>query len=105
MATSNYTKRAQDSLDLLVVSDVFLAKVKKACKAAVAHSISQKVEALTSAKRALDSQLKQLGGMGFFAKLAQHKTIRAIKKRIAEVNTALVDWINSTYRYFFTPSL
>lgn len=104
MATSNYTKRAQDSLDLLVVSDVFLAKVKKVCKAAVAHSISQKVEALTNAKLALEWQLKQLGGMGFFAKLAQYKSIRAIKARIAEVNTALVDWINSTYRYFFAPA-
>lgn len=101
MAISNYTKRAQDSLDLLVVSDVFLTKVKKACKAAVAHSISQKVEALTNSKIALESQLKQLSGAGFLAKLAQRKAIHAIKSKLAEVNSALVSWINSTYRYFF----
>lgn len=109
MAISNYKERAQDSLDILLVADIFIAKVKKTCKAAVAHTISKKMSCFAHTKVRLESQLKVLTkkvGNGFFAKLKYRTVIRELKAKLSEVNRQIVDWINSTYRYFFaTPVL
>ncbi len=104
MANSKYTKRAQDSLDILVVADVFMANVKKSCKAAVAHSISQKISNFKKVKSSLEAQLKGMTAKmsgGFFAWIKYRSAVRELKNKMAEVNRNLVAWINSTYKYFF----
>lgn len=110
MAISNYIKRAEDSLDLSLVSDAFLIKVKDVCKGAITHSLTTKVKAFTNKTKALELalevQLTLLRESGFFAKFRRNKIIRELKARIAAVKSEAVEWINRAYRYFFaTPIL
>jgi len=107
MATSNYTKRAQDSLDLLLIADIHLVNITRTCKAAVAYSVSQRMSRFKQAKAALESELKRLSraGGGWFAKLQNYSAIRKLKDKISDVNRQIVEWIDITYRHVFSASV
>lgn len=107
MATNNYTKRAQDSLDLLVIADLHLANITRTCKAAVAYSVSQRMGRFKQTKEALEQELKRLSraGGGLFSRLKNYLAIQKLKTKILEVNRQIVEWIDITYRHVFSASV
>lgn len=98
----HYTKRAQDALDLAVVVDVYLSRIKVTCKAAVAHSAQRKVERMKASKQRLERALAafQAQAVGLFSWLKVQGQVRELKRKLAEINGQIVNWINSVYRYF-----
>lgn len=102
MAISNYTKRAQDSLDISAVADALVVLTKGECKKAIAHSVEQKVSAFKQFKSELEAKLVLLStGAGWFAKLKNRSALRKIKEQLSAINRQMVEWVNRTYRYFF----
>jgi hypothetical protein len=98
----HYTKRAQDALDLVVVVDVYLSRIKTACKGAVAHSAQRQVERLKASKLRLERELVELQAkaVGLFSWFKVQGQVRELKRKLAEINGQIVNWINSVYRYF-----
>lgn len=104
MAISNYTKRAQDSLDISAVADALVVLAKGECKKAIAHSVEQKVSAFKQFKSELEAKLVLLSTSavgGWFAKLKNRSALRKIKEQLSAINRQMVEWVNRTYRYFF----
>lgn len=101
----NYTKRATDSLDLIVVVDVYLDRIKKTCKASVVHAAQRHIERLKFAKDQLEMTLEKLSSSkisGIKGWINRVKKANHIKSQLITINHQMVNWINSVYRYFFT---
>lgn len=98
----HYTKRAQDKLDLMIVVDTCLARIKSACKGAVAHAAKAKVDRLIAARAEMERALKAAQGRvtGVISWLLTTKQVSSLKKQLAAINHQIVDWLNSVYRYF-----
>lgn len=97
-----YTKRAQDALDLAVVVDVYLSRIKTACKGAVAHTAKRQVERLKTSMQRLERELValQAQAVGLFSWFKVQGQVRELKRKLAEISGQIVNWINSVYRYF-----
>lgn len=98
----HYTKRATDTLDLIVVVDVYLTRIRATCKSAVAHTAQAQVERLKATRAALERDLAKIQGKvtGVITWLKNRAAVGEIKKRLSEINNQIVTWINSVYRYF-----
>ncbi len=98
-----FNKRATDSLDISVVVDIAMERLKTACKKAVLHGAKGRVDALTKAKVDLEAKLSILansaasGIIGFFKKVAM---VKQFKRKIAEINAQIVQWINTLYKRY-----
>lgn len=104
MPQSKFTKRAQDKLDLFVVIDFYLYKIKNSCKGSIAHAVSTRVERLRDKKKILENMLDCLNcKCGFIKRFIQLREIRKIKQQLSDINNSIVDWINSVYCYFVSP--
>lgn len=99
---TQYTKRAEDALDLIVVIDFYMNRITKMCKGAVAFSAHQQVARLKELKVRLESELVQCERKinGILSWLKFRKTIVKLKAELAELNKKIVHWVNSFYRYF-----
>lgn len=99
---TQYTKRAEDALDLIVVIDFYMSRITKMCKGAVAFSAHQQVARLQELKFRLETELVQCEGKikGVFSWLEFRKTAAKLKADLAEINKKIVHWVNSVYRYF-----
>jgi len=99
---NKYTKRAQDSLDLNVVVDVCLSRVKTACKSAVAHTAALQMNRLKDSKLSLERELEtvQVLATGLLGWIKHQARLREIKNKLLDINAHIVTWINSVYRYF-----
>jgi hypothetical protein len=97
-----YTKRAQDALDLGVVVDVYLSRIKLVCKEAVAHAARLQVERMKTTKLNVEQELAaiQMQVVGLFSWLKVQSRVRELKRKLADINSQIVKWINSFYRYF-----
>ena len=101
---NKFNKRAQDSLDIQVVIDVFVQKVSTRCKAAVACGVANKVNALKEAKRALEAKLGRLldhKAGGLISVIKNALKANKIKAELQDINKQIVEWINGVYRYYF----
>lgn len=100
-----FNKRATDSLDISVVVDVALERLKPSCKKAVLHGAKGRVDVLKKAKSELESKLSVLVGnaasgiIAFFKKAAM---IKQLKRKIAEIDAQIVQWINTLYRRYLS---
>jgi hypothetical protein len=96
-----YTTRAHDSLDLVVVVDVYLSRIKTACKSSVAHSAQRQVERFKASKIRLERELFEAQAkVSFFSWFRVQGRVREIKRKLVEIEDQIVNWINSVYRYF-----
>lgn len=104
MNTLNYTKRAQDRLDISLVVEYYLSKITSACKGAVAHAVSEKIDRLVMAKKSLEAKLVVLSHetKGFFKRFKAISEARKIKREIATLNDKMVEWLNVVYSYFLS---
>ncbi len=99
----SFKQRASDSLDLAIVVEVGLERLKTSCKKAVLHSAKTQVERMQKAKAKLENELKvlvettQSGIIAFFKRSA---LVKKLKREIAEINMQIVQWINSLYRRY-----
>lgn len=100
---NTFKQRASDSLDLAIVVDIGLQRLKNSCKKAVLHSVKSYVERLQKSKARLEAELKvlvetsQSGIIAFFKRSA---LVKKLKREIAEINMQIVQWINSLYRRY-----
>ena len=105
MATSNYTKRAEDSLNLLAVAKAHITTIKQACKAPVASYVIKRMQIFTDAKVALEHEIEKLRRAGgLFTKIKNYLAIRQLREKLSDVNRQIVEWVNLTYRHFFSAS-
>lgn len=104
MTTFNYTKRAQDRLEISLVVEYYLSKITSSCKGAVAHAVSEKVDRMVVAKKKLEAKLEVLsqGTKGLFKRLKAISEVRRIKREIAALNNKMVEWLNVVYSYFLS---
>ncbi len=104
MTTLNYKQRAQDRLDISLVVEYYLSKITSACKGAVAHAVSEKIDRLVVAKKHLETKLAVLSSStkGFFKRLKAASEARKIKREIASINNKMVEWLNVVYSYFLS---
>lgn len=104
MATLHYTKRAQDALDINLVVEFYLSKITSACKGAVVHAVSEKIDRLVKAKKTLESKLESIADRkkGIFNRLKVYAAARKTKSEITIINNRLVDWLNMVYTYFLS---
>lgn len=103
MAKKHYTKRAEQMLDLSYVVIMFAHKLKECCKATVAHSATLQVLRYEDEKQRLIAQLEECSRQkkaGLFSWLKMAAKIKAVKKRIAEINSQIVFFINHTIKHF-----
>jgi hypothetical protein len=99
---TSFKNRASDSLDLSVVIDVGMERLKRRCKKSVLHSAKLQVDRLQKAKQNLEKELTLLmaAEVGIFAFFKRSAMIKKLKRGIAEINMQIVNWINSLYRRY-----
>lgn len=104
MITLNYKQRAQDRLDISLVVEYYLSKITSACKGAVAHAVSEKIDRLVMAKKSLETKLAVLSQetKGIFKRFKAISEARRIKREIATINHKMVEWLNVVYSYFLS---
>lgn len=98
-----FNKRAADFLDVSVVADVALERLKTTCKKAVLHGAKGRVDVLKKAKSALEVRLNVLvntAASGIIAFFKKASIVKQLKREIAEINAQIVQWINSLYRRY-----
>lgn len=104
-AMKKYNKAPVDSLDLQVVIDVFMQNVMTRCKAAVAAGVANKINALKASKKEMEKKLaitQEKKAVGFFSAIKKSFMVSEIKSQLNNINSQIVDWINSVYRFYFS---
>ncbi len=104
---NSYKKRAADSLDLIVVVDVCVNKIRSSrtaeSKNTFAYVTEKQILKMRSKKIKLEKKLNSLmkkSRKGLLSYLKSAFEIRKLKSLIVEINNSIVSWVNSIYRYF-----
>jgi hypothetical protein len=106
MATYHYTTINSFAIQTHYTNDLAidrcLSRVKKTCKAVVAHTLEIQVARIRATQKqvALELEITQGAPSGLWGWLAKRKKIQALKAKLANLKEALVKWVCSVYEYF-----
>lgn len=106
MATIHYTTinpiaiHTSQTNDLVI--DRCLRRVKKTCKAVVAHTLETQVARIRATQKQVELELmKTLGEpSGLWGWLSKRKKVAALKAKLTTLKNALLEWVCSVYSYF-----
>lgn len=103
MATGHYTKGATDALDLSVLVEMSLVRLQQAYKkTAAVYGLRKQLTRLKDQKRVLEAELKTLEKLssGIWSWFSRLQEVARVKRKLQQVNDAIVSWLNSAYRVF-----
>ncbi len=96
-------RTSQNTLDLSVVVDGYLARIMMSCKTSVAHTAKQQIMRMKHTRDSIEKELlsiKQSGGI--FQWLKRQKQVANLKRKLLAIDEKIVQWINSFYKYFLS---